>query len=141
MAQTVLEKIYDKFDKLKKEAEEDCYFDKSNLDTAFNNTNLIIKYINSKMEWTRVLRKYEAERKEAYRTSYQYYQTEFNLKLSSKEEYQIFIESDPSYVDVFSRCQVVKEVTLYIDSVLDALKGRGFEIKHCLEYLKFQQGL
>lgn len=138
---TVLDKIYEKFEKLKKEATEDVKFDKADFDNAFDNTNKLMKYIKIRSEWSRVQREFERKRKEQYKVCFEYYQTEYPLKLNNREEYLMFIESDPRYFEPYTHVQTVKEVLIFIDSTIDTLKSRGFEIKHALEYEKFKNGL
>lgn len=137
----VLEKLISKTKNLKEKAEEDCRFDKSNLDSAFDNTNKLIYWINIKSEWTKVQREFERQRKDQYRKTYEFYQTDFPLKLSTKEEMTLFIESDTSYQPIFIICSVVRDTLAYIDSVIDILKSRAWEIKTALDYEKFKNGL
>jgi hypothetical protein len=87
-----------------------------------------------------VFRDFEEKRKKHYRTLYEFYQTDYPLKLSTKDEYNLFIESDPAYVDHYAITQTVKEVIQYIDSIIDTLKNKQWEIKTYLEYQKFING-
>lgn len=137
---TMLEKIYTKYKDLKTEATEDCKFDKSNLINSFGVTQLLVKWINKKTEWSRVFREFESKRKDSYRKTYEFYQTDFPLKLSTKDEYTLFIESDSNYVEHMNVCLVVKEIMQYIDSVIETLKSKSWEVKTYLEWLKFQNG-
>jgi hypothetical protein len=139
-SETMLEKIYEKFKKLKDEATEDCKFDRGQIENSFDNTTKLMKWINKKSEWSRVYRTFEIERKDKYRKTYEFYVTDFPMKLNGKDEYQLFIESDPGYLDTFTRCQVVKEILTYVDSVIDTLKSRAWEVKAALDYLKFSNG-
>jgi hypothetical protein len=138
--ETMLEKIYTKFKDLKIEADKDCKFNKADIDNSFTTTNSLIKYINKKTEWNSVYRKFESERKDNYRKLYEFYQTDFPLKLNGKDEYQLFIESDPAYVDIFERCLVVKEILVFIDSTIETLKSRQWEIKEFINWAKFSNG-
>lgn len=138
--QTMIDKIYDKFKKLKDEAAEDCKFDRANIENSFDNTNKLMKWINKKSEWNKVLRSFELERKDKYRSTYEFYAKDFQMKLNSKDEYQLFIESDPNYLDIHMKCQVVKDILAYIDSVIDNLKGRAWEMKLFMQYLEFING-
>jgi len=139
--ETLQEKIYKKFDALKKEADIDCKFDKIKMTDAFNGSQDIMKWITKKSEWSRVFRDLEIKRKKAYRKAYEFYQTEFTLKLSTKEEYTLFIESDVNYVDHMQISAIVKEIILYIDSVLLALKTKGYEVKNYIDWRKFTNGV
>lgn len=136
----IIDKIYEKFKKLKEEAAEDCKFDRGQMDSSFDNTAKLMKWINKKTEWARVLRAFDLERKEKYRASYEFYVKDFPMKLNGKEEYQMFIESDPAYMDIHHKYLVAKEIVTYIDSVIDTLKARAWEVKGYLEWLKFSNG-
>jgi len=138
--ETILEKLYSKIKIMKEKAEEDCKIDKGNLDSAFNNTSKLIYWINMKTEWSRVLRDFDRERKDVYRKTFEFYQTDYPLKLSSKDELSLFIESDPGYQPIFMICQVTKEGIQYIDSVIEAVKSRGWEVSNYLKYLQFING-
>lgn len=140
MEETRIEKVYKKFADIKKEAENDCSFNKLTMENAFSNSSLISKWITKKMEWTRVLRDLDLKRKKAYRDRYEFYQTDYPLKLSTKEEMNLFIETDEAYVESHNLCMTIKEVIGYIDSTIDALKTRGFEIKNFIEWEKFKNG-
>lgn len=135
-----LQKIYDKFKTLKDEAVVDCNFDKGKLESQFNNTLVIMKWINYRSEWNQVYRVYENKRKETYRKLYEFYKLEYDLKINTKEELSLFIESDVQYTEVFNICQVLKEILQYISDVVDNLKGKNFEIQRYLNYLQFING-
>lgn len=137
---TMLSKIYVKYKELKTEATEDCKFDKSDLTKSFGITQLLIKWINKKTQWTDVYRDLEAKRKKAYRKAYEFYKTDFPLSLTTKEEYSAFIDSDAEYSDFLNQCLVVKEIIQYIDFVIEALKSKSWEIKNYIEWLKFKNG-
>ncbi len=139
--ETKLEKIYIKFKELKEKADIDCKFDKSQLEDSYDTTTKKIWWINQKTEWQKVYREFERQRKDQYRTTYEFYYKDFPMKLNSKEEYQLWIESDTNYTGIYMVCQVVKEILGYIDSILDILKDRQWEIKNYFDYVKFSNGL
>jgi hypothetical protein len=138
--ETMLAKIYEKFKDLKRESKDDCTLDKTNLDSAFNVTMCLEKWIRKKTEWSRVYRDLEEKRKKHYRTLYEFYQTDYPLKLSTKDEYNLFIESDPGYVDHFAISQTVKEILQFIDSIIDTLKNKQWERTNWVDYQKFING-
>ena len=140
MEDDILEKIYKKYKGLREKADSDCKFDKSCMEDSFSTTNNKIWWINQKSEWQRVYRSFELQRKEKYKALYEFYYKDFPLKLNSKEEYSLYIESDPSYTNIYTVCLVVKEILLYIDSVLDILNSRQWEIKNYLQWLAFSNG-
>lgn len=141
MELTMIEKIYEKFRELKTEAKNDCAFDKTKMDANFAVTPLLIKWIAKKSEWSAAFRNFEEKRKKAYRTAFEFYQVEYPTKLNTKDEYAMFIESDTNYVDHMNTSLVVKEIMQFIDSTIETLKGKSWEIKTYLEYLRFKNGL
>jgi len=140
-AETKLDKIYTKYKELKERADIDCKFDRSQIENSFDTTTKKIWWINQKTEWQKVFREFERQRKDQYRNTYEFYYRDFPMKLNSKEEYQLYIESDPAYINIYTICQVVKEIISYIDSVLDTLKDRAWEIRNAIEYQKFINGV
>lgn len=135
-----LEVIHEKFKRLKEEATADCKFDKTKMVEQFNNTSLIMKWINYKTEFSEVYRVYEQKRKEQYRKLYNFYKLESDLKINTSAELQLFIESDLQYTEIFSICQVLKEMIEYISCVVENLKGKGYEIQRYQMYLNFMNG-
>lgn len=138
---SMLDKIYMQYKKLKEEATEDCRFDRGQIENSFDNTTKLMKWINKKSEWAKVFRSFEIERKETYRKTYEFYVKDFPMKLNGKDEYTLFIETDAAYIGIYTRCQVVKEIITYIDTTIETLKSRAWEIKAFLDYLKFSNGL
>ena len=132
--------MYKKFAKLKLEAVADCLFDKQKMDTQFNNTGYIMKWINYRSEYTAVYRVYEDKRKKQYRKLYTFYKLESDLKINTTAELQLFIETDIQYTEIFNICQVLKEIVEYITSVVDNLKGKGFELQRWIAYQNFING-
>lgn len=137
---TMLEKIYTKFKELKEEAKTDCSINKEDLSKSFNVTQNLIKWITKKTEWTRVHRDFEEKRKKTYRKLYEFYDVEHPKKLSTKTEYELFIETDPQYTDCFNNSVVTKEIIQFIESTIETLKNKQWEIKHYLSYQEFING-
>lgn len=136
-----LNKIRERFKSLKEESVIDCNFDKLKMETQFNNTYTIMKWINYKSEWNQVYRVYEEKRKIQYRKLYTFYKLESDLKISTAAELQLFIESDLQYTEIFGITIVLKEVIQYINDVVENLKGKGFECNRYLTYLQFINGV
>lgn len=137
---SLYDKLLGRFKELKKEAEKDCKFELSNMDIGFNNTNLIIKWINKKSDWQGVYKSLESKRKKQYRSLYEFYCEDYPRKLNSKEEYQLFIESDESYNSIYQETLLCKEIIQYVDSVIETLKSRGYMLKNAIDWLKFKNG-
>ena len=137
---TNYEKIIQKFKQLKQDASSDCIFELNELDNSFNNTNLLVKWITRKTDWSSAYRTLEVQRKKQYRDLYEFYCTDYPRKLSSKEEYALFIESDENYNSIFQQCLLVKEIIQFCDSTIETLKARGFMIKNAIDWLRFKSG-
>lgn len=136
-----LNKIRERFKTLKEESVIDCNFDKLKMETQFNNTYTIMKWINYKSEWNEVYRVYDSKRKDQYRKLYTFYKLESDLKINTAAELSLFIESDLQYTEIFGICIVLKEVIQYINDVVENLKGKGWEITRWLNYQAFINGV
>lgn len=137
---TMQEKIYIKYKELKEEATTDVKFEKGEIENSFTVTTSLMKWITKRTEWNRLYREFEDKRKKEYRNRFEFYQTDYPLKLSSKEEYSLFIESDPLYCDLMNNALLVKEILQYIDSIIETLKNKQWEVKNYLTYLLFVNG-
>lgn len=137
---TKLEKIYQKLHDLKKVADEDVKINKSTLETQFDSSTKIIKWLNFRIDWIQVSQSLEHKKKLAWRTAYEYYKTEYNIKLGTADEYRLMIETDPAYSTLLLECNATKEVILYIESVIDALKARGYNVTALSKYMMWTGG-
>ena len=135
-----LEKINERFKRLRLEAEEDCKFDKMKIETQFDNTLAICKWINYKAEWSEVYKVIDIERKEVYKKLYYFYKVESDLKINTKDELDLFITSDAQYVDLHLQITTLKEVVKYIEDIVETLKGKNWEISRWIEHQKFING-
>lgn len=133
-------KILEKFKVLKVESEEDVQFDRASLEKHFNSTIKISKWINKKSDWNALYRSYEIKRAKMWKKTYEYYKTDYQLTIGTKEEYQMLINSDPQYSNLNELCKLVKEVVDYIDEVVKCLRDRQWEMKNFVDYLKFMHG-
>jgi hypothetical protein len=138
--ETKLEKIYKKIDLLKKEATDDCYFNRQEMESQFNIAFLKMKWINYRLEWGKTLRILEEKRKQLFRKLYEYYRLESKLKLTTKEEINLFIESDPQYTEIFSLCQTTKEVEKYCLDTVENLKTKSYQVKEFIAWQNFING-
>jgi hypothetical protein len=138
--ESLIEGIRIRKKKLMEEAVTDVFFDKAHMDTQFDNTLHIMKWINKKMEWGQLQRFQEEIRKKKFRTLYEFYKTESNLKITTKDEMMLFIESDINYLEIFNICTEIKEVMKYLDETIDALKAKSFERKDWITYQMFING-
>jgi len=65
----------------------------------------------------------------------------FDLKLTTREEIDMFIEADEEYQKIILKLDYIGQVLAFLDSVLRQLNNRTFQIKNAIEWQKFQNGL
>lgn len=133
-------KLMEKFKALKVEATEDVAFDKANLESSFDSTIKITKWLNKRSQWTELYRSYEFKRNEAWKRAYEYYRTEYRISLENKEEYRLMIATDPNYSALDQLTKLVSEIIDYIDGTIDNLKNRRYEVRNLIDWLKFNHG-
>lgn len=65
----------------------------------------------------------------------------FDLKLTSKEEIDMFIEADEDYQKTTLKLDYIEQTIAFLESILKQLNNRTFQIKNAIEWQKFQNGL
>ena len=121
------------------------------LDTeALKNQELYAKYLDHKSRFELLLHKAKGDYKKLYREKWEYYGGKadakvyitrpFDLKVL-KTDLHIYIESDKDILKAEHKIAYLETVIKYIDGVLKAINSRGWDIKNCLEALKFEAGL
>ena len=58
----------------------------------------------------------------------------------TKEEEKQRIETDPIYIRVKEKIELVEEEIEYIRGVIDMINGRSFQINNAIKFLAFSQG-
>jgi len=136
-----IEQIYNKWDDLKKQAAEDCKaINKAKLDQEFNLSELQMKWLNYHADWQRVYFIIENKRRKLKRELYEYYKIDFNIKIDTKDDLTLFIESDEKFVEILNSSQIVKSIVTYCENVIDKLKTKAWEIKNWIDYQKWVSG-
>ena len=69
-----------------------------------------------------------------------YKETPFDFKLTTKEEINMFIESDDDIMKLQYRIDYLEQTLLYLDSVLRMINNRNFQIKNAIDWEKFKNG-
>lgn len=128
-------------EKYKNELKEDLNIDIENLENSFNISISLSKWINRKIDFENYLQKLNKERSVKYRELFEYYKLEYTLNLSTKDEIKMFIESDKNFIDINEKYNIVKNIINYIDTVIEGLKIKSYEIKNYIEYKKFINGV
>ena len=70
-----------------------------------------------------------------------YKDTPFDFKLTTKEEINMFIESDEEVRKLQYKIDYIEQVIFFLDGVLRQINGRNFQIKNAIEWDKFQSGM
>ena len=69
-----------------------------------------------------------------------YKEMPFDFKLTTKEEINMFIESDDDIMKLQYRVDYIEQTLLYLDSVLRMINNRNFQIKNAIDWEKFKNG-
>ena len=69
-----------------------------------------------------------------------YKEMSFDFKLTTKEEINMFIESDDDIMKLQYRIDYIEQILLYLDSVLRMINNRNFQIKNAIDWEKFKNG-
>ena len=69
-----------------------------------------------------------------------YKEMPFDFKLTTKEEINMFIESDDDIMKLQYRIDYIEQTLLYLDSVLRMINNRNFQIKNAIDWEKFKNG-
>ena len=139
--ENTITRLYDKWNDLKTQAKEDCKnLNISNLEQDFDLVGHSIKWLNFFQDWKRVLITLEIKRKKIKRELTEYYRLEYNMRLETKDELLLFIETDDKYISILEQTQIVNSILIFCESVLDKLKMKSYEIKNWIDYQKFING-
>jgi hypothetical protein len=65
----------------------------------------------------------------------------FDLKLTTREEIDMFIEADEEYQKVVLKVDYIDQILTFLDSILRQINNRTYQIKNAIEWEKFQNGL
>ena len=65
----------------------------------------------------------------------------FDLKLTTKEEINMFIESDEDIQKLQLKIDYIEQTIFFLDGVLRQLGSRNFQIKNAIEWERFQAGM
>lgn len=65
----------------------------------------------------------------------------FDLKLTTREEIDMFIEADEEYQKTVLKVDYIEQTLSFLDSVLRQINNRTYQIKNAIEWEKFQNGL
>ena len=70
-----------------------------------------------------------------------YKEMPFDLKLTSKDEIEMFIDADEEIGKFQYKLEYISQTLSYIEGILRQLNNRTFQIKNAIEWEKFKNGL
>lgn len=135
-----LEGIYKKQKLYREEAERDTVLVKEKMETQFNNTLATVKWINRKLDWVTMLRLFEKQAHKKHRELHKFYTVESNFKLNTKDELNLYINTDDNYVSILDVVLATKTTIKYIEEIIEALKNKNFEQDRWLKFQNFING-
>lgn len=137
----IIKEMHTKWDDLREKAKVDCSgINKDNMLNDFNLANMNIKWLNLLQDWAQYFIKLEGTRKSIKRELTEYYRLHYSLKMESKEQLELFIDTDPKYEFILLKTMVVKAIMKYCEDVLEKLKSKQWEMKNFVDYQKFIHG-
>ena len=69
-----------------------------------------------------------------------YNEVPFDLKLTTKEEISMFIESDEDICKLQYKIDYIEQMLTFLDGVLRQIGNRNFQIKNAIDWEKFKNG-
>tara|TARA_B100002019_G_scaffold245239_1_gene222538 strand:+ start:330 stop:758 length:429 start_codon:yes stop_codon:yes gene_type:complete len=69
-----------------------------------------------------------------------YKELPFDLKLTTKEEINMFIESDEDICKLQYKIDYIEQIISFLEGVLRQIGNRNFQIKNAIEWEKFKNG-
>lgn len=70
-----------------------------------------------------------------------YKEMPFDLKLTSKDEIEMFIDADEEIGKMQYKLEYINQTLNFLEGVLRQLNNRTFQIKNAIEWEKFKNGL
>ena len=121
------------------------------LDTeSLKNQELYAKYLDIKSRFELLMYKAKGDYKMLYRDKWEYYGGKsdanvyvtkpFDLKVL-KSDLSIYIESDEEIIQIENKIVYLETVCKYVDGVMKAISGRGWDIKNAIQWKNFEAGL
>jgi len=140
-------------DSLKKMVEQDMKIDDLNLDLeSIRTPQLHGKYLNLLHDDSLILHRYIIQQKELKRLKWEYYLGKLDKETLDEKGWQpfglkilrtdidVYLDSDKDLLCMEARIQYHRERVKYLESVLQAISRRGWDIKSAIEWKKFMSG-
>ena len=138
-------------DELKIQVAIDLKVNDERLDTeSLKNQELYAKYLDIKSRFELLMYKAKGDYKMLYRDKWEYYGGKsdanvyvtkpFDLKVL-KSDLSIYIESDEEIIQIENKIVYLETVCKYVDGVMKAISGRGWDIKNAIQWKNFEAGI
>jgi hypothetical protein len=133
----------------------DCKINESNLgQESINTPNLHAKYLNLLSSTKLNLRKAESDYLNCRRKKYRYYRGEMTQgeleeegwdqwqgNKPLKNEMDEYLQVDPDLIKYLDKVEYYKAITFQLEQILRSLNSRTWDIKNCIEWTKFTNGM
>lgn len=129
------------FDELKREAQEDLKIDEENMEKkSLEISSLYGKYLEYFRRFSEAYTKAEHQRDQKYAELYEYYSTQYHVKLKNNEV-PTYIKGNEEYQKLDKRVKEIHNSIQYIEGVLKQIGQMSFNIRNSIEFKKFKEGL
>ena len=138
-------------DELKLQVSQDLRVDDEHLDTeSLKNQEIKAKYLDHKSKFELLLFKAKGDYKRLYREKWEYYGGKADAKVYASKPFDlkvlktdlgVYISADEEIIDAENKIGYLETVVDYIKGVIKSVDNRGWDIKHAIEWKKFEAGL
>ena len=138
-------------DELKLQVSQDLRVDDEHLDTeSLKNQEIKATYLDHKSKFELLLFKAKGDYKRLYREKWEYYGGKADAKIYAtkpfdlkvlKTDLGVYISADEEIIDAENKIGYLETVVDYIKGVIKSVDNRGWDIKHAIEWKKFEAGL
>ena len=111
---------------------------------------LHLRYMEFMNTYTLMKKEREIEMRKLLREKWLYYRGKapsdkykempFDLKLTTKEEINLFMESDDDICKLQYKIDYIEQVISFLEGVLRQISNRNFQIKNAIDWEKFKSG-
>lgn len=128
-----------KFEDLFEEIEKDLEINSVNLqEKLFKVPNLHTKYLRMFYSYQKIYLKKKKELNELYTTTYDKYKN--GDEILDKKEIQFYILSDEEYSELKYKVNQLENMIDVLEKTVKRVNNLSFDLRHIIEWVKFQEG-
>lgn len=128
--------------KLKEIAKKDLKFTDDDLQTKISDHPFLTqKWLDLLLKEKYVFSQVEAKKDKLYGTLYHKYKYDYDYKLDSNKEIDIYVKSDDLYDEVLKEYNESLVIIEWLDETLKNFRSMAFQMKNHLDLRKFLAGL